>query len=136
MLKDLAIRILFLLLGNYPKPEGEDIGFLFGRRAISDEESRAKRWRYALARIYADKNFLDFLYYHAEKDKERVFRGVDEKIMRGARVRTLFIVYSAKMAYNELRKNKTLSPDKRAEKEKEIFKTKEVYKKLVDIGNL
>lgn len=92
------ISLLFQLIGE-SKPMLRSIGHLFGVPGMN-HAARARKWEKALQRLWNDKDLLDFLYYQAESDKENIFRGrVNPDMARGARVRTLFIVYQAQLAH-------------------------------------
>lgn len=134
MIKDFLIQILFKLLGNDIRATYK-IPYLFGASSESGQDARKKRWERALSRLWTDKNLLDFLYYQAESDKENYWRGkIDKRLSQGARIRTLFIVYSAKRANRQLKLQRTkLTPDQRSEQNKEIKAESVVYKEAVDI---
>ena len=84
--------------------------------------------------MWKDKDLLDFLYYQAEADKENVFQGkVSRDLSRGARIRTLFLVFSARRAYEISRRGKSKDGDSRDGVEKELKETTRVYKDLTDI---
>lgn len=131
MLRNIVINLLFRLLGNSHE-QLHSIGYLFGA-TTSTHESRKNRWEKALVRLWQDKDLLDFLYYQAESDKEVFFKGkVGGELSKGARIRTLFIVYSAHRAYKQLRKKKK-SPSEIDSINQDIKKVGDVYNKLVDI---
>jgi hypothetical protein len=135
MIKDLIIRILFRLLGN----EHQDlysIGYLFGENKDLDFKARQNRWNNALARVWKNKNFLDFLYYQAETDKEKYWKGkVGKDYIQGARIRTLYIVYSAQKAYKEIQKqNKKTTGERLKQVNKQMVDDNANYKKTVDIS--
>lgn len=123
------INLLFTLLGN-SNTQLYSIQYLFGVSTYS-HEARKKRWEKALARVWKDKDLIDYLYYQAEADKENVFKGkIAKDLSRGARIRTLFLVYSARMAYENSTKDKTANE----KVESEIKKVGKTYRDLVDIG--
>jgi len=131
-MKNFIINLLFSLLGN-STGKIHNIQYLFGA-STSGHTARKKRWEKALARMYKDKDMLDFLYYHAESDKETVFKGkLDTNLSRGARIRTLFIVHQAHRAYEEIIKRKRSNANEVESKNKIIKKLSDVYKSLVDI---
>jgi hypothetical protein len=71
---------------------------------------------------------LDFLFYQAESDKEQVFKGkINTDLSKGARIRTLFLVYSAHRAFEKSLKTKGGD----IEEEKKISNA---YKSLVDVS--
>ena len=110
------IKLLFRLTGE--KRQLLEIGYLFDRQKRTQAESRRRRWERGLARAYKNKAFLDFLFYQAEADKERIFRGRSKPdLARGARVRTLFIVHQMQLAEleEEKRKIKTVGGRKKLE---------------------
>ena len=130
-MRHFLISILFRLLDTSTKHY--NVQYLFGV-ADGSFEKRKKKWERALARVWSDKDLLDFFYYQSEADKENVFRGKTRKELSvGARLRTLFIVYSARRAYeSKLGENK--SPDERESVEKEQRTVSKVYKELTDIA--
>lgn len=132
-MKTALINFLFRLLGN-TNSRPYTIGYLFGS-TTQNHEARKKRWEKSLARLWKDKDLLDYLYYQAESDKENIFRGkINSDLSRGARIRTLFIVYSARRAFmNELKAKRTSAQDK-SDTDVESKKVAQVYKQLVDIG--
>jgi len=125
------INLLFKLLGN-TNIELFKIKYLFGGK-ISNED-RKRRWENALIRVWKDKDLLDWLYYQAESDKERAWQGkIDKGLSQGARIRTMFIVYSAHRAYEERVKGRSNEGQEQANQDKEIKNVKDVYNSLVDI---
>lgn len=127
------INLLFHLLGN-TYSRNKDIPYLFGA-TTRNHEQRKKRWDRALYRLYNDKDMLDFLFYQSENDKENAWKGkIDRKIAQGARIRTLFIVYSARRAFEETLKNKRSSADEKSDTQNEIKNIKDTYDRAVDIG--
>lgn len=131
-MKDLIIILLFRLLGC-TDTRLFNIQYLFGA-STGNHESRKKRWEKALLRLWRDKDMLDYLYYQSESDKEMIFQGkLDRKLSQGARIRTLFIVYSAKMAYQKMLKSKRSTASDKAEADEEIQTTGTIYKKLVSV---
>jgi hypothetical protein len=130
-MKHLFISILFRLLDTSTRHY--NVQYLFGV-ADGSFEKRKKKWERALARVWSDKDLLDFFYYQSEADKENVFRGKTRKELSvGARLRTLFIVYSARRAY-ENKFNEKKSPDERESVDKENRTTAKVYKDLTDVA--
>lgn len=130
-MKEILIKSLFRLLGHTTS-NIYSVQYLFGATTLN-HEGRRKNWERALARMWKDKDLLDFLYYQAETDKENVWRGkIDKKLSQGARIRTLFLVYSAKRAYLQTIKKKQ-SPDDRADTGQELSKVEQIYKKTIDI---
>ena len=132
-MRDFLINFLFVLLGMR-KTQIYSLASLFGKN-ISAHESRKNRWERALIRLWNDKDLLDFLYYQAESDKEVAFKSkVNKDLTRGARLRTLYIVYSAQRAYRlMLQNNKSISASEKVLREKKTREVGVVYKKLVDI---
>lgn len=125
----MIIQLLFWLLGNtYTKLYS--ISYLFGA-TTQNHESRKKKWERALARMWKNKDLLDFLFYQAESDKEAVFRGkIRKELSVGARIRTLFIIYSAHRAYESQIKNRT--PDESEQASKKLGKVGKVYKEITN----
>lgn len=124
------INLLFSLIG-FKHEKINSIGYLFGAITAS-HEARQKKWNNALARLWKDKEMLDYLYYQAEADKENAWRGnTDKRLIQGARMRTLYIVYKARLAYLNEIKSKT--PDSKESKLKEKKEVESVYKKLTNI---
>lgn len=129
-MKDALVRLLFHLLGNTNFKQ-HNIGYLYGA-STSGHESRKKRWEAALARLYKDKDLLDFLYYQSESDKENVFKGkISADLARGARIRTLFIVFSAHRAY--LNRIKRSNAQDKAENEQEQKELEGTYKQVTNV---
>jgi len=90
-----------------------------------------RKWQKALARMYMDKDLMDYLYYQAESDKERVFQGnVSNEISKGARIRTFFLVRSARLAYLEQRKLRKVSAEEKSQVSEEIQEVEESYKQI------
>lgn len=134
-IRNLLIVLLFRLLGNsnVRPTKAFNVQYLFGANTTS-HEARRKRWEKALARLWTDKDLLDYFFYQAESDKENVWRGkISPDLSRGARIRTLFFVYSARRAWEEMRRNKSANATERADSESEIKRVKKVYDALVDI---
>ena len=132
MFKNFLIQLLFrLLLGK--EDTVHKVQYLFGASS-SNHEKRKLKWKKALVRVWKDKDLLDYFFYQSESDKEKVFQGkIDRNISVGARIRTLFLVYSAQMAYLEsLKANRSTATDK-AEVDAEIKKVSSVYKELVSV---
>jgi hypothetical protein len=129
-MKNFLIKTLFWLLGNDHRGLYK-INYLFG---VTNSEERKKRWENALIRVWKDKDLLDWFYYQSESDKERAWQGkIDKKLSQGARVRTLFIVYSARRAYEERVKGRTEDGQEKDNQDQEIKSVKAVYNSLVDI---
>jgi len=130
MFKRFLIKILFRLIES-----GDpifEVGFLFGKKR-KDAEIKKDRWKKALAQMYGNSNFLDYLLYQSESDKERIFRGKSNQDMaRGARARTLFIVYSMRMAHLDGLKPQNANEKKDIQKEK--LETVRDYKKVVSFN--
>jgi hypothetical protein len=130
--QELLIGIIFRLLGNTMEPvKTGNLQYLF---ALSKKghEGRKKRWERALAKLYKDKDMLDFLFYQAEVDKENAWAGrISREAAQGARIRTLFIVKQAHMAYiRSLGSEKTRDAGNRMlERERDLG---DAYKKTVD----
>ena len=133
MIVDFLIRTLFRLLGNtYTRQR--NIPYLFGV-STTPHEKRKKRWERALARLYKDKDLLDFLFYQAESDKENIFRGkIRADLSRGARLRTLFLVHSAHKAYLRQGGRAKEGADAKASNVEEMQRLDKAYKEAVDIG--
>lgn len=132
-MKYALIEILFGLLGHSVKARTYNIPYLFGASTQSHEQ-RKKRWEKALVRLYRDKDLLDFLYYQSESDKEIVFKGKTRKELSvGARIRTLFIVHSARLAHERSLKGRTKRPDERSEADAEMKSVSATYKQLTDV---
>ncbi len=133
-MKNFCINLLFKLLGNTCDAEFP-IKSLFGVASDVSHASRKKRWEKALARAWRDKDLMDFLYYQQEADKENAWkRKVDPLRAQGARVRTLFIVHSAKRASLEMLSKKRTDGEARGEHTNEVNKDKSVYNAVVDIS--
>lgn len=133
-MRDILLNILFVLFGN-TRSRTFNIPYLFGA-TTQNHETRKKRWNRALIRLYKDKDLLDFLYYQSEVDKENVFRKKKmADLSRGARVRTLFLVYSARRAYEESLRGKNLSGQAKADHDKEVSKLSKAYRETVDMEN-
>ena|SRR3990167_8579724 len=131
-MKNFLIKLLFKLLGEQ-EMRLHNVSYLFGASTYN-HESRKKRWEKALMRLWRDKDILDYLYYQSEADKEKIFQGkVDVNLSRGARIRTLFLVYSAHMAHQKLMKTQRSTATDKAEAEQELKKVSSVYKELVSI---
>lgn len=130
-MKRILINILFWLLGN-SNTQTFSIQYLFGVTNMN-HETRKKRWEQALARMWKDKDLLDYLYYQQESDKESVFRGKTTELSKGARIRTLFLIYSARRAYEKLINGKVESADDKEIQDEEVKKVIQSYKKLVDV---
>lgn len=111
------------------------LSFLFDKNAGA-HASRKKRWEKALIRLWNDKDLLDFLYYQAESDKEVAFKGkINKDLARGARIRTLYIVYLGHKAYRTMLQNsKDIGATEKANRRQKTLKVDRTYKKLVDIG--
>jgi len=134
MIRNFLINLIFKLLGN-SNTKTYKIQYLFGITSGS-HESRKKRWEKALIRLWKDKDILDYLFYQSESDKEIVFKAKTSKdLSRGARLRTLFIVYSARRAYEESRKNKRSNATERGEVDSDIKNVQSIYKTLVNIDD-
>ncbi len=125
-MKNLLINLLFKLLGN-SYTQSFSIQYLFGLSTIS-HDARKKKWENALVRMWKDKDMLDFLFYQSESDKEQVFKGkINANLSKGARIRTLFLVYSAHKAFQQSLKKKGIEID-------EDKKISDTYKNLVDVS--
>lgn len=131
MIKNKLINLLDRLIGISPV-QLYSIGYLFGATNQS-HDARKARWEKALARLWRDKDMLDFLYYQAESDKEVAWRGkTDKRLSQGARLRTLFIVRSAHLAY-EKSLGKRGGPDEKDDALSELQKVGKIYKDLTNI---
>lgn len=131
-MKNYLINLLFSLLGS-PSHRIYNVQYLFGATTFN-HEARKKRWERALIRMWKDKDLLDFLYYQAEADKENVFQGkVSRDLSRGARIRTLFLVFSARRAYQLSLKNKRKDGEGKGEVDKDLKEATRVYKDLTDV---
>lgn len=132
-MKNFLINLLFSLLGNRTD-KLFNIQYLFGA-SIGNFESRKKRWDRALARAFKDKDLLDFLFYQAESDKERIFQGkIRADLSRGARLRTLFIVYSMHRAHNRLKLGKNTDREVSDELNEETTNLQKGYKETTDVA--
>jgi hypothetical protein len=132
-MKDALIDFLFKLLGN-SNTRLYSVQYLFGATTMS-HEARKKRWERALARLWKDKDLLDYLYYQSETDKEIAFKGKTSKLLsKGARLRTLFIVRSAHRAFLEQIKTKQSRPDERGASDVDMQKVEKAYKDIVDVA--
>lgn len=132
MFRNFLINLLFRLLGNSDSKNLYSVSYLFGKN-VAGHEGRKLRWEKALVRLWKDKSMLDYLYYQAENDKEAVWRGkLDRKLSQGARIRTLFIVKSARVAYEKSLKSGA-NPDVASEQDEEIKNVDKSYKEIVDI---
>ena len=132
-MREFIITLLFKLLGNQYRGKQYDIPYLFGATTI-DHSSRKKRWNKSLIRLYRDKAMIDFLLFQSEQDKENVFRNkIDRRISQGARIRTLFLVHSARRAHLMDRKRKRSRPDDTDLDEQEISTVEKVYKKVTSV---
>jgi hypothetical protein len=131
---NILVNIAFRLLGI----TSEDLNiyrikYLFGA-STSGHEARKKRWNNALVRLYKDKDMLDYLFYMSESDKENVFRGkIRPDLAKGARLRTLHLVYAAHQAYDTKRRSKRKTHGERNVVQETMKQVTEVYKKIVDI---
>lgn len=133
-MKDWLINLLFRLLGS-TTTRVYRIQNLFGVTNPS-HEARKARWEKALVRLWKDKDLLDFLFYQAESDKERVFGGkLHRDLNRGARIRTLFIVYSARRAFLEFKRGRVSRPDDKDAIDAELREVEDSYSKTVDISS-
>jgi len=131
-MRNIIINLLFKLLGN-SNTRLNTIDTLFDAEN-SSFDVRKKKWKRALARAWRDKDLLDFFYYQAESDKENVFKGkINADLSKGARIRTLFIVFSAKMAYDEEISKRSDNRRKSEEIVSRSEETKKVYKNLTDV---
>lgn len=133
MFRHFLINLLFWLLGNtYTRQY--NIPYLFGA-STSSHASRKKKWENALAAAYKNKDLLDFLFYQAESDKENVFKGkIHADIARGARIRTLFIVYSMRQAAQVQRIGKVDGAEEKSTHQQELAGIQKAYKSSVDIS--
>lgn len=130
-MKNFLINMLFRLLGS-SNSRLYNIQYLFGASTHSHETRKAK-WEHALVRLYKDKDLLDYLYYQSESDKENIFRGVQTaELSRGARIRTLFLIFSARRAYEEYLKAKKSNAEAKESHNEEIKKINNIYKKVVN----
>lgn len=83
--------------------------------------------------MWKDKDLLDYLYYQAESDKENVFKGkVNMDLIRGARIRTLFIIYQAHKGALMTR-GRGKNSDELEDVKKDIQKVEKMYKEITDI---
>lgn len=131
-MKNFIINLLFKLLGN-SEARLYNIDNLFGGE-VKNHDLRKKRWERALSRMWKDKDLIDYLYYQAESDKENYFRGkIIGDLSRGARIRTLFLAYSARMAFENELKSKRSDARGRSDSEEMINGVKKSYKDLTDI---
>ena len=130
-MRNFLINILFRLLGNNFN-KVYSIQYLFGATTIN-HETRKKKWEKALARMWKDKDLLDYLYYQTESDKENAFKGKAGKdLVRGARIRTLFIIYQAHKAALMMR-SRGKNSDELEDVKKDIQKVDKMYKEITDI---
>lgn len=126
------INLLFRLLGEHHSRLYR-IDYLFGA-TTSGHKTRQKRWSNALVRAYKDKDFLDFLYYQMESDKEKIVSGkLRSDLSRGARVRTAFIAYSAKRAYEQMILDRRTRPDEKAAQVERMKELQKQYESVVDV---
>ena len=96
-MKNFIINLLFKLLKQETKTP-YNIQNIFGVK--SNHKVRQEKWERALIRLWKDKDLIDYLFYQSESDKEKIFQGkVTTDLLRGARLRTLYIVYQANRAY-------------------------------------
>lgn len=131
-MKNLLINTLFTLLG-YSHHKLYNISYLFGA-GNTNHEARKKKWERALARLYKDKDLLDYLFYQSESDKEKAWKGkISKEMAQGARLRTLHIVYSAHRAYENTRSSKQTQGQHRQELQGKLSEMGKVYKDIVDI---
>ena len=131
-MQNFIINLLFRLLGN-SNTKLYNIQYLYGASTFN-HEGRKKRWQNALARMYRDKDLIDYFYYQAEGDKENIFQGkISKDLSRGARIRTFFIVRSAHLAYLEQRKKRKTSAEEKSEMSDEIEEVKGSYKQVANI---
>jgi hypothetical protein len=132
-MRKFLINLLFSLLGN-TIARTYNIPYLFGATTIT-HDGRKKKWEKALVRLWRDKDMLDFLYYQTEADKENIFRGkIPGLLSKGARIRTLFIVHSARLAYEKQIRSKRSRPDEVDESNLEMKEVSKIYRETVDIG--
>ena len=133
---DFLIRVLSNLLERrigYKNARLYNIQYLFGA-STATHERRKKRWNRALINVYKNKDFIDFLYYQAESDKEKIFQGkLEKRMLQGARLRTLFVVYQARIAYENMIRERRSNATEKAESQEAMGKIKKVYKALVDV---
>lgn len=133
-MRHLLTILLFRLLGNSHRRTYK-IPYLFGATTAS-HEARMKKWEHALARLYRDKDLLDFLYYQSESDKENIVRGkIRPDLARGARIRTLFIVYSAHRAFLSMRGAKLDVGQAKSDVQEDMKSLRKVYQDLTDTGD-
>jgi len=126
------INLLFRLLGEHHSRLYR-IDYLFGA-TTSGHKARQKRWNNALVRVYKDKDLLDFLYYQMESDKEKLVTGkVRADLSRGARVRTAFIAYSAKRAYEQMILERRIRPDEKTTQVERMNELQKQYDSFVDV---
>ena len=131
-MRNLLIHILFHLLGN-TTTRTHDISYLFGATTATHAQ-RVRKWEKALAMMWKNKDFLDFLYYQSESDKENAWKGkLDKRLVQGARIRTLFIIHSAHRASEEILRSKRSNAEEVSEATKNINKLTKTYSKVVDI---
>jgi len=132
-MRNLFINILFRLLGN-TTTRIHDIPYLFGA-STATHALRVRKWEKALAMIWKNKDFLDFLFYQSESDKESAWKGkLDKRLVQGARIRTLFIIHSAHRANEEILRSKRSSAEEVSEATKNINKLTKIYTKIVDVN--
>lgn len=99
-----CVRRLLAGLGKVPERQLFEVDRLFGRVDESALGAKKEQWEEALARVFEDRDFLDYLFYQANADKERIFRGASKSaLIRGARWRTLSLVYTMHRAFLEQR---------------------------------
>jgi hypothetical protein len=132
--RELLIRILFRLLGNYSYQEPFFVQTIFGRNNPATAQKRRKRWENGLVGLWHNKDLIDFLFYQAECDKENVWRNKHRELAQGARIRTLFLVKQAREAHLNRGVSKSMKPEEQDQVRAEIREGKEAYKKVVDIG--
>ena len=127
-MRNLILKLLFRLLGERGGNLTE-LNNLFGQD--SGFEARTNRWKRALASAYQNKDLLDYLKYQTQTDLERVFRGKsNQDMVRGARMRTLFIVFQMRIAYLKESQRVKQTASEKKELEKVVQTLKVAYSKL------
>lgn len=131
-IKNILINILFKLLGE--SDNLYEIDALFGNKSKASWHARQSRWKIALANLFRNKDLLNYFYYQVANDKERIFRNVSNTDMvRGARMRILFVIHQAQMAYLKEKQKRINNPTEKKEIQKEIIESQQNYNNLTKV---